>query len=106
MSDAVKCDKGSGKENDVSALARLYVDTAAINSSAKGLRFEKCVELMNVIAEADVLTAFSVQNGAAQYLLLARKTPCQALREQFPLYAELEKLASNNQNHEILGPRP
>ncbi len=44
------------------------------------------------------------ENGAAQYLLLARKTPYQTLREGFPLYAELEKLASNDHNHMILVP--
>lgn len=92
--------------SDQDDVARLYVDAAAINSKVKGPRFEKCIELMNVIAEADVLSALSVQNGAAQYLLLARKTPYQTLRERFPLYAELEKLASNNHNHVILGPRP
>jgi hypothetical protein len=87
-------------------VARLYVDAAAINSKVKGPRFEKCIELVNIIAEANVLSALSVQNGAPQYLLLARKTPYQTLREQFPLYAELEKLASNDHNHVILGPRP
>ena len=92
--------------SDQDNIARLYVDAAAINSKVKGPRFEKCTELVNVIAEADVLSALSVQNGAAQYLLLARKTPYQTLRERFPLYAELEKLASNDYNHVILGPMP
>ena len=64
------------------------------------------MEPVNVVAEADVLSALSVQNGDAQYLLLARKTPFQTLREQFPIYAELEKLASNDHNHEILGAKP
>ena len=92
--------------SDQDDVTRLYVDAAAINSKVKGARFEKCVELINVIAEADVLSALSVQNGAAQYLLLARKAPYQTLRERFPLYMELEKLASNDHNHVILGPRP
>ncbi len=90
-------------QDDVS---RLYVDAVAINSDVKGTRYEKCIELMNGIAEADVLSSLSVQNGAAQYLLLARKTPYETLSEGFPLYAELEKLASNDNNRVILGPRP
>ena len=43
--------------SDQDNIARLYVDAAAINSKVKGPRFEKCTELVNVIAEADVLSA-------------------------------------------------
>ena len=92
--------------SDQDDVSRLYVDAVAINSDVKGTRYEKCIELMNVIAEADVLSSLSVQNGAAQYLLLARKTPYETLSEGFPLYTELEKLASNDNNRVILGPRP
>lgn len=85
-------------------LPRVYVDAAAVTSGAKGLRYEKCIELMNVMAEADVLTALSVQYGAPQYLLLARKSPYELLANQFQLYAQLEKLAFNEDNQVILGP--
>ena len=92
--------------SDQDNVARFYVDAVAVNSNVKGARYEKCIELMNVIAEADVLSSLSVQNGAAQYLLPARKTPYETLSERFPLYAELEKLASDDSNCVILGPRP
>ena len=92
--------------SDQADVARLYVDAAAVNRSVKGARYEKCVELINVLAEADILSSVSVQNGAAQYLLLARKAPYETLREEFPLYAKLEKLASHNGNHVILAPMP
>ncbi len=87
-------------------LPRVYVDAVAVNSKVKGQRYKKCIELMNVIAEADVLSSLSVQNGIPQYLLLARKSPYGPLGESFPLYTQLEELAFNENNQVILGPRP
>ena len=85
-------------------MLRLYVDVAAVAASEEGLRLEKCLELMNVCAEADLLTALSVQDGKAQYLLLDRKSPYQALVDSFPMYSQLGELASNENNHVILTP--
>ena len=85
-------------------LPRVYIDAAAVTSGVKGLRYEKCIELVNVMAEADILTALSVQDGVPQYLLLARKSPYNLLSDQFQLYAQLEKLAFNEDNQVILGP--
>lgn len=92
--------------SDQEDLPRVYVDAVAVNSKVKGNRYEKCMELMNVIAEADVLSSVSVQNGVPQYLLLARKSAYEPLVKRFPLYAQIEKLASNENNQAILGPRP
>ena len=87
-------------------LPRVYVDAVAVNSKEKGRRYEKCVELMNVIAEADALTALSVHGEEPQYLLVARKSPYSVLAERYPLYAQLEVLASDENNTVILGPAP
>lgn len=92
--------------SDQDDLPRVYVDAVAVNSKDKGQRYEKCIELMNVIAEADILSSLSVQNGFPQYLLLARRSPYEPLIEKFPLYAQLEKLASNEKNQVILSPGP
>ena len=73
-----------------------------ITYDQKGKRYEKCLELMNVMAEADVMTALSVQDGEPQYLMLPRNSPYKTLIEQFTLYSELEKLANNEKNHVIL----
>ena len=51
-----------------------------------------------------MLTALSVQDGLPQYLLLARKTPYQVLSGLFPLYAQMEELASDENNCVILTP--
>ena len=90
----------SDREN----IRRLYVDWVAVTAEVTGPRYEKCLELMNVIAEADVLTALSVQEEVPQYLMLARKTPYQNLAGRFPLYAQMEELAGNEKNHVILTP--
>ena len=84
-------------------LPRLYVDAVSVTSGVDGMRYEKCIELMNVIADADILTSLSVQDGKPQYLLLARKSAYAALTERFPLYRKLEEIASNEQNCTILG---
>ena len=54
------------------------------------------------MADADVLTLLSVQDGAPQYLLLARKSPYARLADQFPLYEKLEELAGDARNQTIL----
>lgn len=82
-------------------IRRLYVDAAAVSAEVRGERLQKCLELMNVMAEAKVLTALSVQDGAPQYLLLPRKSPYPILSERFPLYAQLEGLAGAETNHVI-----
>ena len=47
---------------------------------------------------------YFTHEDATQYLLLARSTPYQSLSETFPLYARLEELAANENNHVILTP--
>lgn len=90
----------SDREN----IQRVYVDAAAVTAGVKGKKYEKCLELMNVMAEADIMTDLSVQDGKPQYLMLARKSPYKHLAEQFAMYSELEKLANNEKNHVILTP--
>jgi len=83
---------------------RVYADAAAVSAGVEGERYEKCLELMNVMADADVLTALSVREGAPQYLLLARRTPYRALAGRFPIYAQLERLAGDEDNRVIRTP--
>ncbi len=83
---------------------RLYVDAVAVAKGVQGQRYEKCLQLINVMADAEVLTALSVHSGAPQYLLLARKSAYRSLSEAFPLYVQLEALAGAEDNHVILTP--
>ena len=90
----------SDRENTL----RLYADAAAVTSGVSGLRYEKCLKLMNVMAEADVLTSLSAGNGVPQYLLLARKSPYKSLVGKFPIYKRLEELACSEKNNVSLTP--
>ena len=90
----------SDRENTL----RLYADAAAVTSEVKGLRYEKCLKLMNVMAEAEVLTSLSEKDGVAQCLMLARKSPYKSLAEKFPVYKRLEELARDEKNNVILTP--
>ena len=96
---AIKQISFSDRENT----PRVYADAAAVTSGAEGLRYLKCLELIGVMADAEVLTALSVREGAPQYLLLARRSPYRRLAARFPLYAQLEALADAD-NHVILTP--
>ncbi len=96
----IKAISFGGSEN----LPRVYLDAAAVTGRVTGPRYEKCLELMNVMAEADILTALSVQDGKPAYLLLPRLSPYTALTGQFPLYERLEELAANEENHVITTP--
>ena len=96
----IKAISFSDKEN----LPRVYADAVAVTGGAEGLRYEKSVELMNVMTEADILAALTVQDGVPQYLMLARRSPYVSLAGQFPIYRQIEALASNAENHVILGP--
>ena len=62
------------------------------------------ISRLSVDAAADILTKLSIRDGAPQYLMLARKSPYQNLAGQFPLYAQMEELASDEKNHIILTP--
>ncbi len=70
----------------------------------EGRKYEKCLELMNLMADADVLTVLSVRNGDPQYFLLTRKSPYRVLSAAFQRYAQLEELAGFENSHVILMP--
>ena len=81
----------------------LYADAVAVTAGVSGERYDKCVELMNVMADAEILTSLSDDNGEPAYLLLARQSPYTVLSEKFPLYNQLEKIASDENNQIITG---
>ncbi len=97
----IKAISFSDREN----VPRLYVDAAALSSRAEGKRKDKALELMNVMAEAELLSELSVQEGAPQYLLLARPSSYEALVNRFPLYRQLENIARDEKNCVILSSR-
>ena len=97
---SIKSISFSDREN----VSRVYADAAAVTSGVDSQRYEKCLELINIMAGADLLTALSVLDGQPQYLLLPRKSPYRPLAGRFPIYAQMEELADNQNNHVILTP--
>jgi thiamine pyridinylase len=87
----------SEKEN----MPRLYADAVAVTSGVQGQRFEKCLELMNLISSAQTLQDLSVVDGRPQYLMLARKSLYDTLSARFPLYSTLKELAFDERNSVI-----
>ncbi len=89
--------------SDRTNVLRMYTDVAAVTAGADGVRYEKALELMNVMADAEILSALAVHDGKPAYLLLARKSPYADLAKQDPIYVRLEQLAANPDNHVIIG---
>lgn len=90
----------SDKEN----VKRLYCDAVAVSSDVKGQKNEKCLELMNVIAEAEILHALCIQNETPQYLMTARRSVYEDLARNDKLYGKLKELAEDERNHIIVNP--
>ena len=84
---------------------RIYADPVSVTAGVDGLRREKALKLMNIIADPGILSALSVQEGKPWYLLISRKSLYAGLKEKYPIYAKLEELASNPENHVIIAAR-
>ena len=111
FSESMRLLKGRMPETDIKTVSfgpgnnipLLYADAAAVTVGVGGERYEKCLELMNVMADAEILTSLSDDNGEPAYLLLARRSPYAVLKERFPLYNILERIASDENNQIITG---
>lgn len=78
-----------------------YVDVAAINSnlSADERKKEYALELLNVITNGDVMTQTIKKDNACQFILPARSSCYAALKEDFPIYVQLETIVQKSNNH-------
>ncbi|MBD5469717.1 MAG: thiamine pyridinylase [Lachnospiraceae bacterium] len=78
-----------------------YVDVAAINSnlSMDERKKEYALELLNVIAGSDVITQTIKRDNNCQFILPARSSCYLALKEDFPIYKQLEAIVQNSNNH-------
>lgn len=81
-----------------------YVDVAALNSnlSADEGKKEAALELLNVITESNVITETIKRNNNCQFILPARSSCYSALKQDFPIYEQLEVIVNKNNNHVFL----
>lgn len=83
-------------------IKRFYVDMAAVNGKVDGKRYEKCVELVNIMADAELLADYSSYQNKPKYLLMARKEIYDLLKERYPLYKRLQTLIDGSDNFVIM----
>lgn len=81
-----------------------YVDVAALNSnlSTDERKKEAALELLNVITESNVITQTIKRNHDCQFILPARSSCYLALKQDFPIYEQLETIVNKNNNHVFL----
>ncbi len=78
-----------------------YADVAAINSnlSTDERKKEYALELLNVITNSDVITQTIKRDNDCQFILPARSSCYAALKEDFPIYVQLEAIVQKSNNH-------
>ncbi len=78
-----------------------YADVAAINSnlSTDERKKEYALELLNVITNSDVVTQTIKRDNDCQFILPARSSCYAALKEDFPIYVQLEAIVQKSNNH-------
>ncbi|MDE7266343.1 MAG: thiamine pyridinylase [Lachnospiraceae bacterium] len=78
-----------------------YVDVAAVNSNLSKDEEKKgyALELLNIIAGSDTMTQTIKRDNNCQFILPARSSCYLALKEDFPIYKQLEAIAQNSNNH-------
>lgn len=78
-----------------------YADVAAINSSLSTdeRKKEYALELLNVMTDSDVVTQTIKRDNNCQFILPARSSCYTALKEDFPIYEQLEAIVQKSNNH-------
>lgn len=76
-----------------------YVDVAAINNNIDEGKKEYALELLNVITNSDVITQTIKRDNNCQFILPARSSCYTALKEDFPIYVQLEAIVKKSNNH-------
>ena len=71
-----------------------YVDAAAINAKVSEDKKAAALDFLNMITGKDMMVRASANGGSPRYLLLTRYSIYDALAPDYPIYAELKKVAS------------
>ena len=90
---------------DQEKLKVLFMDAAGVRSGIRGRKRQLAVDLLNVLTGTDVLAqaARPFQEGeSCQYLLLARNSAYEALKNDYPAYGILQPMISDPDNRIFL----
>ncbi|MBR2699559.1 MAG: thiamine pyridinylase [Clostridia bacterium] len=71
-----------------------YVDAAAVNAKISDDKKSLALDFLNMITGKDMMVRASVNGGDPRYLLATRYSIYDALAPDYPIYAELKKVAS------------
>ena len=82
-------------------MPRVYADGVAIASGIQGAKYDKCMELLNVMSEADIALKLSVVDNKPQYILLPIISPYGDIARRYPIYGKLKALVTDSRNHVI-----
>ena len=69
-----------------------FCDMAGISAKAPEGKTDICMDLVNLMADPSVLERLTVKDGKPQYLLPARRSSYDTIKEQYPLYGELQEM--------------
>lgn len=61
-------------------------------------KIEKCLQLINIMASEEFLTALATGKENAQYLLPARPSVYPIVAEKYPMYEKLHELVADENN--------
>ena len=70
-----------------------YVDAAAVNAKVTDEKKELALDFLNMITGKDMMVRALVNGGNPRYLLATRYSIYDALASDYPIYAELKKVA-------------
>lgn len=71
-----------------------YADAAAVNAKVSDEKKALALDFLNMITGKDLMARVSVNSGNPLYLLAARYSVYDTLASDYPVYAELKKIAS------------
>ena len=79
-----------------------YYKQRAVKRNWKcGVADPKCIELLNVMSEADIALKLSVVDNKPQYIFLSRISPYDDIAQRYPIYGKLKELLTDSRNHVI-----
>lgn len=78
--------------SDTDNIPLYFCDMAGISAEVSEDKTDICMDLANLMADPSVLERLSVMGGKPQYLLLARRSVYDTIKDEYPLYGKLQEM--------------